>query len=180
MIVRVIIDEILCTNIENVVDKSKVVSYVSFSDPVIDIRYDRIILRDSYEYCLIEMQGLKNRYVNLKVAKNGIAIELSLITYDFEHVESNLLYHYNNNLDGVPYFSFNEIADHGKTHYKLNNCYLVFLKYNNCVAIKFFKCDLETLYWIKTDNIFYGLKGNKLKAVVYNIPENEQNTFKLF
>jgi hypothetical protein len=175
MIERIRVQKITCRSIEFVEDDTKVKSYLSYSDPVLDIRYDRIILRDSCDYCIVEVQGGNDSYANLRVPKNGIIVELSLITYSFLNVGKFFTRHTSNHFSGVPYFLFNSMVEPGKVHYRLMDCNPQFYKFENALVITFYQCEIDRLYWIKTDNIYFGLERNELKAVLYDWSEKERH-----
>jgi hypothetical protein len=179
MIDRIRVQNIFCRSIEFVEDGTKVKSYLSFSDPVLDIRYDRIILRDTYEFCIVEIQGDSKGYVNLRVPKNGIITEVSLITYSFVDFGKSFTGHTSNHFSGVPYFSFNSMIEPGEVHYHLMDCSPQFYKFENALVVTFYKCEIDFLYWIKTDNIYFGLERNELKAVLYEWSEKERHIMEI-
>ncbi len=166
------IEQIFCTKIEFVEDKSRVTSYATYGDPVLYIRYDRIILRDSYKYYTICI-GEKS-YVNIQMPQVGIITEISLILYTFERNLSDVIFEFNNYLEGVPYFTFKGINDLESSFITLTGTSTTFYKYKNALVINFYNSNLNNLYWIKTDNIYFGLEMNELKAIAYDVPNNEE------
>ncbi len=101
--------------------------------------------------------------------------EIFLITYDFKIINSSFEEYKLNYFEGIPRFNYVKLEEEGIKNYKLNECLVETIKYDNALVVLFFEEDLSKLYWIKTDNIYYGLEKNALRAVVYDVPEGEKH-----